>query len=646
MKNFLTLLLLVCCTVLAQAQIPISVSGYVLDESGDPVENVTLHISTDSMPAFPFIYTNTVYTDANGFYSDNFDVPVSATQGTLFVVMENCPDLGYVTAIGYWSPPNTDLNFDFTYCDYSNIPCNVVIESEPVGGTTAVELTALADGYPNFTYLWSDGSTGSTLLASTSGTYCVTITASNNCTAEACATVIVGSGSNDCGVDIAGNPSGALTAVAFGEAPFTYSWNTGQATPSIFPNAIGQYCVTITDATGCMADTCVLYQGGGGQDTLCSVFIEVDAAGGANPTLLAVAEGVAPFSYQWSTNETTQVITVSNSGTYCVTVTDAEGCAVDACTSVQLADNDQIAGFIYLGDSLVAGAYFGNVYLIVHDVVAGTLTAIDTVDFMSTPNGLAWYSFGVVPAGDYLVKAALDPASSGYETNLPTYYFNSLFWDEATTISIPSTPSSFDILLVEGQNLGGPGFIGGLISEGANFSSGNGDRGEGDPLSNVSILLFDEFENPLTHTESDPAGQFEFANLPWGTYKLVVEIFGKEQGEKWVTIGPDQPAINVEFVVNENEVTTSVSQIDSAYPVQVMPNPVQDELRILLHLTASEALQVRLLSVDGKVLYQQASPYPAGTVRLSVPVQQLPEGLYLLQIQGPNGQTTKKVVKQ
>ena len=58
--------------------------------------------------------------------------------------------------------------------------------------------------------------------------------------------------------------------------------------------------------------------------------------------------------------------------------------------------------------------------------------------------------------------------------------------------------------MIHGDNPGGPGFIGGLISEGANFTGSDDSRsGDGDPLENVTMLLLDENDNPVAHTVTE-----------------------------------------------------------------------------------------------------------------------------------------------
>lgn len=71
-------------------------------------------------------------------------------------------------------------------------------------------------------------------------------------------------GSTQCGVQIMtnSNPIGlldSLNAIAYGTAPFTYLWSTGESSADIFPQFFGDpYSVTITDATGCVAESMVI----------------------------------------------------------------------------------------------------------------------------------------------------------------------------------------------------------------------------------------------------------------------------------------------------------------------------------------------------------------------------------------------------
>jgi hypothetical protein len=102
----------------------------------------------------------------------------------------------------------------------------------------------------------------------------------------------------------------------------TYLWSTGSTASVILVSQSGTYSVTVTK-TGCT----------GTDDVLVTITSIPNAALGADRALCATSETItAPAgssSYSWSTGATTQVITVTNSGTYSVTASNSNCSATD-----------------------------------------------------------------------------------------------------------------------------------------------------------------------------------------------------------------------------------------------------------------------------------------------------------------------------
>ena len=710
MKNFFTAFLLILAAGALSAQLTINVSGTVTDPMGTGVANVDIMIYTDSFPTGG-VYSNVVQTDVNGDYSDSFQVPTFLTQGVFWVTMVDCNG-NYLTQMFAWNPGSTDFTADFVYC--ANGACDVAVTATQVPGTILYNLAANATGAAPFTYSWSTGETTQTITVDTSGTYCVTITDNTGCESSDCVTVVIGTGGG-CDVTIQNNPAGPLTAVASGQAPFSYLWNTGQTTQVIQPNASGTYCVTITDASGCTSSDCYVYDPMGGDscslflvqvgpfieavgygampytivwsngavgdsivpllggtycatltdaegctstdclvfdpDTTCSVSLYSFPVQGSTGYQVGVApNGAPPFTYLWSTGETTANIFVNSSGTYCVTVTDANGCEAEDCLTLALIDQYQVSGIVWPGDTINNIPLVGLAYLIVYDPMAGTLTAIDTVPLQNTPFGFSGYDFGDVPAGDYLVKVALDPSSPGYATNLPTYYVSELFWNNAASITVPYVGvAGFDVFLVQGNNPGGPGFIGGSVDDGANFGGGNeeaGQSGGSSPLEGISILLLNEFDDPIAHTATDANGEFGFDNLAWGTYQVIVEVVGLEQGITWVTIGPDNPTAQVHFEVTEEGITTGILEQLARQSLALFPNPATEQLNLVLDAPEAAQLQVQIVAATGQILSSRVLELSAGRNQLALEVRDLPSGVYFLQLTEGEAVLTTRWIKQ
>ena len=78
-----------------------------------------------------------------------------------------------------------------------------------------------------------------------------------------------------------------------------------------------------------------------------------------------------------------------------------------------------------------------------------------------------------------------------------------------------------------------------------------------------------------------------------------------------------------------------------ASAVSVFPNPAHDVLNIDLHALSTPVNAVRLLSVTGQVVYETTRVAPA--TPLTVPVNRLAAGLYLLQLDTNQGLITKKI---
>jgi uncharacterized repeat protein (TIGR01451 family) len=107
--------------------------------------------------------------------------------------------------------------------------------------------------YAPFTYAWSNGATGQTITALTTGTYIVTITDALGCTAST--TAVLGKKLNMTGSVVCnGNPTGTASAMLVNATlPVNYVWNNGQTGPSLSNLSGGFYIVTATDANGCTA---------------------------------------------------------------------------------------------------------------------------------------------------------------------------------------------------------------------------------------------------------------------------------------------------------------------------------------------------------------------------------------------------------
>ena len=130
----------------------------------------------------------------------------------------------------------------------------------------------------------------------------------------------------------------------------SYTWSTGAGTQDITVNTSGSYTVTVQDANGCV-----------GTSAPVNIVVnplpnpEISPAGpiAICNTGTAVLTSTPAAAYLWSTGETTQSITIDESGVYEVTVTDLNGCSA---SSSPVTVNEVNANILANGSTSLCGA--------------------------------------------------------------------------------------------------------------------------------------------------------------------------------------------------------------------------------------------------------------------------------------------------
>ena len=221
-----------------------------------------------------------------------------------------------------------------------------------IGATDgSIDLT-VSGGVTSYTYFWSNGENTEDISNLGAGTYTVTITDANGCIATASDTLIapdsvmaltlsLSTAAGGYNITCNGATNGSIDlAITNGTPAYSYLWSNSATTEDVSGIGAGIYTVTVTDANGCtqnITDTIT-------EPPLLVASLLANAyAGGYNITCNGVADGsidltvsggVAGFTYNWSTSETTEDMSGLNAGSYSVTVTDTNSCV--ASTNIDL----------------------------------------------------------------------------------------------------------------------------------------------------------------------------------------------------------------------------------------------------------------------------------------------------------------------
>ncbi|MBL7806033.1 MAG: PKD domain-containing protein, partial [Saprospiraceae bacterium] len=194
-------------------------------------------------------------------------------------------------------------------------------------GTATVTATGGSGAY---SYSWSNAQNGQTTYGVGAGTYFVTVTdtdgevASGSVTVEQPAQLVASI--TESGVDCDGPPVTLTASGAGGNGGYSFLWNTGATTTSITASTQGSYNVKITDANGCIDnETIQVYPGS--EFFVSYQYVTPDCAGNPNGSITATVFGnFPPFTYTWSNGATGPVNDNIPSGTYGLTITNAQNC--------------------------------------------------------------------------------------------------------------------------------------------------------------------------------------------------------------------------------------------------------------------------------------------------------------------------------
>lgn len=293
-------------TVVADSVVNFSATGSILPNNSCVAANGSIGLTMSIPGNFAFLWSNGATSqDLQGLAAGSYSVTVALGITCDFSATYDIPDLSESPVISENSIP--------AMCGQTNgaIDLSVV----PAIGNT---------------FLWSNGATTEDLQNIAPGIYSVACTGANGCISTDTVEVLnentvislsaLSSANTNCV-----NPNGALDLIVSATGSYTILWSNGATTEDISGLPSGNYSATVTDNSGCSETVSATVDGPvqptvtiGGPTTTCE---------GEPVTLQA---DTFFLTYLWSNGATDNSITVSQTGTYTVTVTNAEGCMATA----------------------------------------------------------------------------------------------------------------------------------------------------------------------------------------------------------------------------------------------------------------------------------------------------------------------------
>src|ERR1019366_5630898 len=221
-------------TVTEPAALSLSATIGNVSCSGGNSGSITTTVSGGTTP-YTYLWSNSATTsNLSGLSAGTYSVTVTDNHG--------CTATGAYTLTGQAISSFTGTS--------TNVSCN--------GGSNGSITTTVSGGITPYTYLWNNSATTSNLSGLSAGTYSVTVTDSNGCSATGSYTITQPSAISISGTvtnaSCYGNSNGSITtSVSGGTSSYSYVWSTGATTSGISGRTAGTYTVTVTDAHSCTA---------------------------------------------------------------------------------------------------------------------------------------------------------------------------------------------------------------------------------------------------------------------------------------------------------------------------------------------------------------------------------------------------------
>lgn len=200
----------------------------------------------------------------------------------------------------------------------------------------AVDLN-VSGGTPPFTYQWLGGPMTEDLAGITDGSYAVTVTDANQCTATATMNVpensvsfsLSGAATNNtsCVIDNGQIDLSVTPADPGNGLVYNYSWSNSGMNQDLAGLSPGAYTVTVTAGNTCTSTANFNITDAATAPSLTNTVTPAFCGQNSGAIDLTTSGGQSPYVYLWSENSVVEDLIGLPSGGYSVTVTGANGCS-------------------------------------------------------------------------------------------------------------------------------------------------------------------------------------------------------------------------------------------------------------------------------------------------------------------------------
>ncbi|MBI1288676.1 MAG: HYR domain-containing protein [Flavobacteriales bacterium] len=499
-------------------------------------------------------------------------------------------------------------------------------------------------GYAN--YSWSNTTNGQTTTVTAAGNYNVTVTTFEGCTATSAAVQVVVNQPPvvDLGNDTTICTNSVLTLDA-GNPGSTYYWSTTEVSQTINVTTTAAYTVQVTDGNGCVGTDNISVTVAGLLDPVIVASGPLNFCSGECVTL-DVGAGYA--TYQWSTSDQGQSITVCNSDEIEVTVTDQFGCN----------GSDQVVvATMQLPNAVISPS--GPIEVCSGDSVTLNATANFT-NYVWSPGTQNTPSIVVTQSGSYSVTvedpnngctATSDPVEVIINSSVPPTIVASgpteFCFGESVSLSVQPGPYN-SYLWCSGSTT--PSIV---VTQTGDYCVTVLDAN--DCLD--SSLVANPLHVEVWHPQPQPVQQGDsllVPNDPFASYQWFLNGAPIAGATNYIYVPASSGNYRVEVTDDNGCIATSynleftftgIMDLEAKYQVEVYPNPTLGEFVLQANFGGTMDVTITLSDVAGRDLLAPEFVSSVSSLRRTFDIASMSGGVYYVKIVTDEGSVVKPIMK-
>ncbi len=519
-----------------------------------------------------------------------------------------------------------------------------------------------ATGTAPFYYQWNFGDGTSSFIQNPVHTFsypgyynvCLTITSSDSCSNTYCNSILVDTiGNNNCTAfytyltDSLQNRTYQFLGSATGTAPFQYQWNFGDG-----GNANGQNPVHTFSYPGVYNVCLTIFSSDSCSNTFCNaVYVDSIPQGNCHAMFYSIKDSLNSQLYHfidtstgnidnwsWDFGDGYQSTSINPSheyaqnGTYYVCLTISSNDSNSVCTDTYCYNLEvgSLVNMFNLEGQVKADNFPVDEGLVSVYSVDSSYVLINTAIIDSSGH----YYF-MLPAGQYIVRAELSQNSIFYGQYAPTYYINSLNWQQATIINLDHNLVDVNIDLIRFDSIyTGIGSINGMLSV----------NNKNLITTSAEIILLNTSNQPVSCTKTNNNSFFSFNNLGLTDYKVYAEIPGYTSIPVPVTLSQNNPVASGLNLVICTSIHDFTKTLESA---KVYPNPVVDVMTLETNMNNAQEVVCNIYNLMGVKIDSKTIRMDKGINSVLFDSKSWAKGIYILSITSADNEISEtiKIIK-